>query len=106
MSTISLTGWGSPLFDRFGPYTCDDTLLVPTSNGFYTPRTPLRDVHAPGESDIILGSDWVSATGATFCSGDPGILDPSQSVIASLPGGHHWSPNEGETTLYHDVAAQ
>ena len=58
----------------------------------------------PGESGIILGSDWVFAIGAIFCSGS-GILNPSQSFIVSLPEGRHWSPDEGETALYHGVAA-
>ena len=63
----------------------------------------------PGEGDVVLGSDWASVTGATLCNGHSGILDPSQSAIASLlkgHPGHHWSPNEGETTFHLDMAAQ
>ena len=83
-----------PLFDHFSCYMCDSPLSIPTTNSFYTSRTPLRCVHVPGESDIILGSDWMSATGATLYNGGSGILNPLQSVIALLPEGHYWSPNE------------
>ena len=67
---------------------------------------PLRRVRVPGESDVVLGSDWAAATCTTLCNGHSGILDPSQSAIASLLEGHHWSPNEGETTFHLDMAAQ
>ena len=59
-----------------------------------------------GEGDVVLGSDWASATSTTLCNGDSGILDPSQSAIASLPEGHHWSLNEGETTFHLDMVTQ
>ena len=85
-----------PLFDRFGYYICD-TLSIPTSNGFYTSRMSLRCCRAPGESDIVLGSDWVSVNGAVFCHDGSGLLDPSQSTITSLPEGYHWSSNDGKT---------
>ena len=92
-----------PLFDRLGRSTCDGLLSILTGNGFCNSRIPLC-THTPGESNIILGSDWVFAIGTTFCNGGSGILNPSQSVVASLPEGHHWSPDGGETTLYHGVA--
>jgi len=41
-----------------------------------------------GESDIALGPDWVSASGAVPYNDGSGWLDPPQSAIASLPGGH------------------
>ena len=88
-----------PLFDRFGLYACTVSLSVPTNNGFYTSTTSLKCRHELEESDITLGSDWVLANGAVFCDGGGGLLDPPQSVLASLPEGHHWTPNEGETTL-------
>ena len=89
-----------PLFDHFSHYMCDSPLSIPTTNSFYTSRTPLRCVHVPGEGDIILSSDWMSATGATLYNCGSGILDPLQSVIALLPDGRYWGPNEGECTLY------
>ena len=76
-----------PEFDRYGRYTCDPSLSVPTNNGFYTSRTPLLCSHVSGESDIVLGSDWVSASGSMLCADGSGLTDPPQSVIASLPTG-------------------
>ena len=90
-------------FDRFGRYICDPLLSVPTTSGFYTLRTSLRCSHASGDSDIILGSDWISATNSVFCSDGSGLLDPSQSAIASLPEGYQWSPNEGKAVSYPGV---
>ena len=109
MSTIStshrLPTLTPPLFYRLGRSTCDGPLSFLTGNGFYTSRIPLC-AHTPGESGIILGSNWVFAIGAIFCNGGSGILNPSQSFIVSLPEGRHWSPDEGETALYHGVAAR
>ena len=51
------------LFDRFGRYACNTSLSVPTASGFYTSRMSLRCCHAQGDSDIVLGPDWVSASG-------------------------------------------
>ena len=82
------------------------SLSIPASNGFYSFRTPLRGVRVPGGGDVVLGSDWASATSTTLCNGNSGILDPSQSAIASLPEGHHWSPYEGETAFHLDMVAQ
>jgi len=59
----------------------------------------LRCCHAPGESDIVLGSDWAAASGAALCSDGSSLLDPPQSTIASLPEGYYWSPNEGKNSL-------
>ena len=95
-----------PTFDRFGRYTCDAPLSVPTSNGFYTFRMPLKCHHVPGESDIVLGSDWLFTSGAVFCDDGFGLLDPLQSIIASLPEGYHWSPNEGENMPCSRTAVQ
>ena len=67
--------------------------------GFYTFRMSLQCCHVLEESDIVLGSDWVFASGAVSCDNDSGLLDPSQSVIASLPEGYYWTPDEGESTL-------
>jgi len=86
-----------PLLDRYGHYTCETHLSVPTDNGFYTSWASLRCCHA-GESDIVLGLDWVSASGAILRDNGPGLLDPPQSSITLLPEGHHWTPNEGERT--------
>ena len=88
-----------PKFDRFGHYTCDSALSVPTSNGFYTSRTPLLCSNASEDHDIVLGSDWISATGSVPCNDGSGLLDPSSSAVASLPQGYCWSPNKGETVL-------
>ena len=90
-------------FDHFGRYICNPLLSVLTSGGFYTSRTSLRCSHASGDSDIILGSDWISVTNSVFCSDGSGLLDPSQSAIASLPEGYHWSPNEGMAASYPGV---
>ena len=86
-----------PTFDRFGRYACDVPLSVPTRSGFYTSRIPLKCHHASEESDIVLGSDWLFASGAVSSDDGFGLLDPPQSIIASLPEGYHWTPNEGET---------
>jgi len=94
-----------PKLDRFGRNTCDTTLSIPTSSGFYTSQTPLRCSHTPGENDIVLGSDWISATGSVFCDNGPGLLDPSQSVIASLPDGYYWSPNRDRSRFNHSIDA-
>ena len=59
----------------------------------------LQCCHALEESDVVLGSDWVFASGAVSCDNGSGLLDPSQSAIASLPEGYYWTPDEGESTL-------
>ena len=40
---------------------------------------------------------------SVFCSDGSGLLDPSQSAIASLLEGYHWSPNEGKAVSYPGV---
>ena len=85
-----------PDFDRYGRYTCDSSVSVPTKNGFYTSRTHLRCSHVSGESDIVLGSDWVSASGSMFYADGSRLFDPPESVIASLPTGYHWTADEGK----------
>jgi len=92
-----------PKFDRFGRYTCDPQLSVPTSSGFYTSRTPLRCSHTLGESDITLGSDWVAVTGSVFCGDGSELLDPPRSAITSLSDGYHWSPNEDRSRSNHSI---
>lgn len=110
MSTISLSPVYRlgllPLFNRFGRYSCETSLSVPTNGGFYTCRMSLNCCHAPGESDITLGSDWVFASGADFRNGGCGLPDPPQSAIASLPEGYHWTLNEGEIVLYSCTAGR
>lgn len=89
-----------PILNQFGHYVCDSSLSVPTDGGFYTSQIPLRCCHTPEEeSDVVLGSDWVSVNGATFSADGSSIQDPSQSVVASLPGGYHWTANEGESLV-------
>jgi len=95
-----------PLFDRYGRYACSAPLSIPTTNGFYTCRTSLRCCHAPGESDIVLGSDWIFASGATLCNAGSGLLDPAHSAITSLPEGYHWTPNEGESSVCHSISVR
>ena len=95
-----------PLFDRYGHYACDIHLSVPTNGGFYTSRKSLRCCHVSGESDIVLGSDWASASSAVLCNHGSGLLDPPQPAIASLPEGYYWTPNEGERVLNLDMMFQ
>ena len=90
----------TPKFDRYGRYTCDGPFSVPTSKGFYTCRTPLRCSHASGEADVVLGFDWVSASGTVLSADGSSLLDPPQTVIESLPGGYCWTPNEGKLSLF------
>jgi len=66
----------TPLLDQLGLYTCNISLSVPTSNGFCTSKLPLQCSHTPGESDIILGSEWMSTCGATLCNDGSGLVDP------------------------------
>ena len=91
-----------PIFDRFGLYTCNISLSVPTNNGFYTSKLSLQCSHTPGESDIILGSDWMSTCSVVLCDGGFILADPSRPAITSLPAGHYWTRNEGEivSSLY------
>jgi hypothetical protein len=72
-----------PKFDRFGLYTCDTSLSVPTRTGFYTSKLFLRCSHTPGESDITLGSDRMSACGAILCDGGFEFVDPLNPVVTS-----------------------
>ena len=88
------------------PVLLSSTVAQVTANREELRSNSMECAHTPGESGIILGSDWVFAIGVTFCNGGSGILNPSQSFIVSLPEGRHWSPDEGETALYHGVAAR
>jgi hypothetical protein len=92
-----------PKLDRLGRYTCDVSLSIPTNSGFYTSQMLLRCSHMRGENDIVLGSDWMSATGSVFCDNGPGLVDPPQSVVASLPDGYYWSPNKGEIVFRPEI---
>ena len=92
-----------PLFDRSGLYTCNTSLSVPTNNGFYTSKVTLQCSHTPGECDIILGSDWTSACGATLCTDGSGLVDPPHPAVTSLPPGHCWSPNKGKPVMFLDA---
>ena len=40
-----------------------------------------------GENDIVLDSDWISATDSVFCGDDT----------------DYWTPNEGKTASYPSV---
>lgn len=93
-----------PKLDRFGRYTCDVPLSIPTHTGFYTCQMPLQCSHARGGSDVVLGWNWMSATGSVFCDNSSTLLDPPQSVIASLPNGYYWSPNKGEVVRCLEIA--
>jgi len=84
-----------PLFDRFGRYTCEIPLSVPTRNGFYTSKVSLECSHVPRDVEVILGSDWISDSSAAFCDDGSGLEDPALSVASCLPAGHYWSPNDG-----------
>ena len=85
----------APLFNRFGRYTCDTSVSVPTRGGFYTSKFSFECSHAPGDAEIVLGSDWMSACSATTCNDSAGLEDPTVPIIGSLPAGHYWSPNDG-----------
>ena len=88
-----------PIFDRFGLLLCDTPLSVPTANGFYTSKLSLRCCHNSGESDIVLGSDWISACGAVLCNDGSELADPPRPTIASLPPGYYWNRSEGEVVV-------
>lgn len=88
-----------PVFNRFGQYTCDTSLSVPTHDGFYTSGMFLRCCHLPRESDIILGSDWVTASGAVFCDDGFSLLDPSRRCQKV----NHWTPNGGK--IIYDIVS-
>ena len=51
-------------------------------------------------ANIILSPDWMSACSVTPSNNEPGLEDPSLSVIASLPAGNYWSPNKGMGVTY------
>jgi hypothetical protein len=97
--TLSSVHWLQllPPFDCFGRYVCDIPLSTPTRGGFYTSRLSLGCSHTPGDTDITLGSDWIAACSAAFCddTAELTIEDPGASVVASLPVGHYWTPNDG-----------
>ena len=86
-----------PKFDCFSLYTCDTLLSVPTRTGFYTSKLSLQCSHTPGESEVILSSDWMSACSAALCDDALGLVDPPNPVVTLLPPGNYWSQNEGET---------
>ena len=52
----------------------------------------------PGDTKIVLESDWIAACSATLCNGRAEPKDPTTSTIASLPAGHDWSPNGSVVT--------
>jgi len=83
-----------PILDCSYHYACDTRLSV------------LRSCYVLGESDIALGPDWVSVSGAVPCNNGPGFLDPPQSDIASLSEGRCWTPDVGETTLDSGMVVQ
>ena len=85
-----------PLFNRFGFYSCNTSLFVPTNNGFYTSKVCLQCSHSSGERDIVLGSDWISLCGVVLCDDGSGLVDPLHPAGEPLPPGHCWSRNEGE----------
>jgi len=89
-----------PLFDRSGRYTCDITLSVPTRGGCYTSKISLECSHELKNTEIILGSDWISSCSAVPCNDGSGLEDPTLSVMGSLPAGHYWSPSEGMGTQH------
>ncbi|KAF9786787.1 hypothetical protein BJ322DRAFT_1217792 [Thelephora terrestris] len=91
-----------PLFDRFGRYTCEIPLSVPTRNGSYTSKVSLECSYVPRDAEVILGSDWISNSSAAFCDDGSGLEDPPMSVTLSLPVGHYWTPNDDVQTLDND----
>ena len=88
-----------PLFDRFGHYTCDITLSVPTCSGCYTSKLSLECSHDLKGTEIVLGLDWMSACSVARCNNGPGLEDPAPAVVGSLPAGHYWSPGDGTGAL-------
>ena len=80
-----------------GRYTCDLPLSVPTRGDFYISKLSLECLHVPGETDIVLGSDWFTGFSTTFCCDtvELELEDPATSVVAFLLVGHYWNPNDG-----------
>lgn len=95
----------NPLFNRFGFYSCDASLSVPTANGFYTSKIALQCSHTSVESDVVLGHDWVSTCSAVFCDGGYGLVDPSHPETEPLPPGHCWTQSEGENVSFLNTVA-
>ena len=75
----------APKIRSLGLYTCDTPLSVLTRTGFYTSKLSLRCSHTPGESDAILGPDWMLACGAALCDDDFESVDPPNPVVMLLP---------------------
>lgn len=90
----------SPLLNHSGCHVCEIPLSIPTRDGFYTSKVYLQCSHALRESEVILGSDWISTCSVAFCKDGSGVEDPIDAVVSSLPPGHYWSPNDGTSTIY------
>ena len=89
-----------PLFNPSGCCVCDIYLSVPTRGGFYTSKTLLECSHAHEDVEIILGSDWISTCSVTLCDDKAELEDLTETLVASLPAGHYWSPGDGTLVAY------
>jgi len=84
-----------PLLNPSGHSVCDTSLSVPTRSGFYTCKIALECSHMHENTEVVLGSDWISACSATLCDDGVKLEDPTEALVASLPAGHYWSPGNG-----------
>ena len=85
-----------PLFNHFGHYICDISLSVPTCDSFYKAcNISLECSHIPGDTEIDLGSDWISSCFTTFFDDWTGLENLITSIVTSLPASNYWSPNDG-----------
>jgi hypothetical protein len=69
--------------------TCFAPIRVPTIGGAYTSRfrIPVRSLV---KFDVLLGADWVKATGAIVSNDGLTLALPSPECLQSLADGHSW----------------
>ena len=87
------------LFNCFSRYSCKVPLSIPMRGGFYTSKFSLYCSHTSSDTNITLGSDWISAYST--------MMDPrckTRPSLPFLPASHYWSPSEnpheGMTTAH------
>lgn len=88
-----------PLFDRRGCSVCEASLSVPTRSGFYTSKISLECSHKLESAEIVLGPDWMTACSVILHDDGAELEDPVATVLASLPAGNLWSPNDGMSVV-------
>ena len=88
-----------PLFNCFGRYSCKVPSPIPMRGGFYTSKLSLDCSPMPSDTNIMLGSDWISPHSTMM--GPHCKSCPSPPFLSSS---HHWSPSEnphkGMTTAH------